>query len=57
MDGGAGGGDKVGDVFVTVVEIEESVEKLAKDKGAGGDGLGGVPRWGPRRRIGLGRRW
>ena len=38
----ARGGNKVGDVFVTVVEIEESVEKLAKDKGAGGDGLGGI---------------
>ena len=47
MDGGAGGGDKVGDVFVAVVEVVGNFAGgWEKDERTGGDGLRGVPNVG-----------
>ena len=47
VGGGAGGGDKVGDVFVAVMEIVgEHTGGGKEDQWAGGDGFCGIPNVG-----------
>ena len=47
MDGGAGSGNEVGDVFVAVVGIVGGFSICwAEDERAGGDGFGGIPNVG-----------
>ena len=52
MDGGAGGGAKVGDVFVAVVEVVGNFAGCwEKDERTGGNGFGGIPHVGVEKHV------
>ena len=55
MDGDAGGGNEVGDVFVTIVEVVgRGRGGREEDERTGGDGFGGIPHIGVEEGVGGG---